>query len=45
MHSSHLAEGRAVDIESSVTTSERKKHSNTADVYLVQGRVELAAGN
>jgi len=45
MHSSYLAKGRTVDIESSVTTaertpSERMKHSNTAAVYLTQGRVD-----
>jgi len=45
MHSSYLAKGRTVDIETYVTTvertpSERMKHSNTAAVYLTQGRVD-----
>jgi len=45
MHSSYLAKGRTVDIETYVTTaertpSERMKHSNTTAVCLVQGRVD-----
>jgi len=41
----YIAKGRTVDIQSFVTTaertpSERMKHSNTAAVYLVQGRVD-----
>jgi len=47
MHLSYLAKGRTVDIESSVVTAERRptpsermKHSDTAAVYLVQGRVD-----
>ena len=45
MRSSYLAKGTTVDIESSVTTAERiprkrMKQSNTAAVYLVQGRVD-----
>jgi len=47
MHSSYIAKGRTVDVQSFVTTAERTptermKHSNTAAVYLVQGRVDSA---